>query len=181
LVTFSSQQLVIRRVQGRFDMVTGKLTIDENVQDSHVEVVIDAGSIAADLSTREDRPHSYEFFEVAEFPSLTFKSTGGSKPASGGCSVAGDLTVEGVTLAADLVVTFCGAVAEPSGNVRVGLHASTTISRRHLEFLDHLESPHVVRDVSIEMEVEAVRSTTALAIPTLRRLAAAEGKGACNR
>jgi polyisoprenoid-binding protein YceI len=160
-VTFRAQHLVIGRMQGRFDMVTGTLTINENVLDSQVEVSIDAGSIATRIPIRDDRLHTYEFFEVANYQSLTFRSTGTTESPSGEWSITGDLSIRGVTVTTKLLVAFCGAVSDPLANLRVGFQAATTISRRHLGLLLDLESHTgnlpVASDVTIEIDAEAVR------------------------
>ena len=160
-VTFRAQHLIIGRVQGRFDMVTGTVIINENVSDSHVEVSIDAGSIATRMPMPDDRRHSYEFFEVADYPNLTFRSTGTTELASGEWRITGDLTMKGVPVTTKLTVAFGGAVSDSFANLRVGFHAATTISRRHLGLLlnleRHTENLHVASDVTIEIDAEAVR------------------------
>jgi polyisoprenoid-binding protein YceI len=159
-VTLRARHLIIGRVQGRFDMVTGTLTIDENASDSHVEVSIDAGSIATRNPTRGDRLHSYEFVEVANYESLTFRSTATTESPSGQWSITGDLTTRGVTVTTKLIVAFCGAASDPFANLRLGFHATTTISRRHLgpilDHENHTGNLPVANEVTIEIDAEAV-------------------------
>ena len=159
-VTFRVQHLIIGRVQGRFDMVTGTVIIDENVSDSHVEVSIDAGSIATRMPMPDDSRHSYEFFEVADYPNLTFRSTSTTELGSGEWRITGDLAMKGVPVTTKLIVAFCGAASDPFANLRVGFHAATTISRRHLGLLldleSHTENLHAASNVTIEIDAEAV-------------------------
>jgi len=159
-VTFRAQHLIVGRVQGRFETVSGTVTVDENVLDSHVEVVIDAASVATQFPMRDDDLRSSNFLDVASYPNLTFESTGITELPSGQWSITGDLTIKGVTVATALTVEFGGAVADPFGNLRLGFHATTTISRRDFGILhqleDHSGSLHVARDVTIEIDAEAV-------------------------
>ena len=159
-VTFRAQHLVIGRVQGRFETVYGGVTVDESVLDSHVEVVIDAASITTQFPMRDDDLRSSNFLDVANYPDLTFRSTGITELPSGKWSIFGDLTIKGVTVATALIVEFGGAVADPFGNLRVGFHATTTISRRDFGLLhqleDHSGSLFVAGDVTIEIDAEAV-------------------------
>ncbi|MGD0686742.1 MAG: YceI family protein [Streptosporangiaceae bacterium] len=159
-VTFRAQHLIVGRVQGRFETVSGTVTVDENVLDSHVEVVIDAASVATQFPMRDDDLRSSNFLDVANYPNLTFESTGITELPSGQWSITGDLTIKGVTVATALTVEFGGAVADPFGNLRLGFHATTTISRRDFGILhqleDHSGSLHVARDVTIEIDAEAV-------------------------
>jgi polyisoprenoid-binding protein YceI len=97
---------------------------------------------------------------VANYPNLTFRSTGITELPSGKWSITGDLTIKGMTVATELIVEFNGAVPDPFGNLRVGFHATTTISRRDFDLVHDLEnhtgSLHVARDVTIEIDAEAV-------------------------
>ena len=159
-VTFRAQHLIVGRVQGRFETVSGTVTVEENVLDSHVEVVIDAASVATQFPMRDDDLRSSNFLDVANYPNLTFESTGITELPSGQWSITGDLTIKGVTVATALTVEFGGAVADPFGNLRLGFHATTTISRRDFGILhqleDHSGSLQVARDVTIEIDAEAV-------------------------
>ena len=154
-VTFRAQHLVVGKVQGRFETVSGTVTVDENVLDSHVEVVIDAASIATHMPMRDDDLRSSRFLDVANYPNLTFRSTGITELPSGKWSITGDLTIKDVTVATELIVEFNGAVPDPFGNLRLGFHATTTISRRDFGLVADLPSLFVARDVTIEIDAEA--------------------------
>jgi polyisoprenoid-binding protein YceI len=157
---FRAQHFIVGRVQGRFETVSGVITVEQNVLDSHVEVVIDAASINTQMAARDDDLRSPHFLDVANFPNLTFASTGITELPSGQWSIAGDLTIKGISVATELIAEFGGAVADPFGNLRIGFHATTTISRRDFGLLHDLEyhtgGVHVARDVAIEIDAEAV-------------------------
>ena len=159
-VTFRAQHFIVGRVQGRFETVSGTVTVDENVLDSHVEVVIDAASVATQFAMRDDDLRSSNFLDVANYPNLTFESTGITELPAGKWSIAGNLTIKGISVPTDLIVEFGGATPDPFGNLRVGFHATTTISRRDFGLLHQLEyhtgGLHVARDVTIEIDAEAV-------------------------
>ncbi len=159
-VNFRAQHLIVGRVQGRFESVSGAITVVDNVLDSHVEVSIDAASIATHFPMRDDHLRSAQFLDVEHFPTLTFTSTGITELPSGQWSIAGDLTIKGITAATELIVEFNGAVPDPFGNLRVGFHATTTVSRRDygldFELESHTGSLRVARDVTIEIDAEAV-------------------------
>ena len=158
--SFRAQHLIVGRVQGRFENVSGAITVVDNVLDSHVEVAIDAASITTHMPMRDDDLRSSNFLDVANYPNLTFRSTGITELPSGKWSITGDLTIKGMTVATELIVEFNGAVPDPFGNLRVGFHATTTISRRDFGLVhqleDHTGSLHVARDVTIEIDAEAV-------------------------
>jgi polyisoprenoid-binding protein YceI len=91
-------------MHGRFDKTTGKFTLDRAAKTGSVELAIETASISTGDNERAGRPRSRDehlrqadFFNVAEFPRMTFKSTkvnfGGDLPSS----VEGNLTLLGVT------------------------------------------------------------------------------------
>ena len=98
-VTFRAQHLIVGRVQGRFETVSGTVTVDENVLDSHVEVVIDAASIATHMPHAGRRPAFVELPGRGQLPEPHLRSTGITELPSGQWSIAGDLTIKGVTRA----------------------------------------------------------------------------------
>jgi polyisoprenoid-binding protein YceI len=89
---------------GRFDKTTGKFSVDRTGKKGSLELNIDAASLTTGDSERAGRPRtrdehlrSADFFNVAEFPRITFKSTdvrfNGDMPAE----IDGQLTLLGVT------------------------------------------------------------------------------------
>ncbi len=95
---FKVKHMMITNVKGQFTGVSGSLSLDENdLTLSHVEATIDAASINTREPQRDTHLKSPDFFDVEKFPTLSFKSTHVSRNADGGLTVAGDLTIHGVT------------------------------------------------------------------------------------
>jgi polyisoprenoid-binding protein YceI len=158
--TFRAQHLIVGRVQGRFEEVSGAITVVDNVLQSHVEVSIDAASIATHMPMRDDHLRSSAFLDVENWPTIAFQSTGITELPSGEWSITGDLTIKGVSLPTELTVEFGGAVPDPFGNLRLGFHATTSLSRRDygldFELESHTGRLLAARDVTIEIDAEAV-------------------------
>lgn len=159
-VTFRAQHLVVGRVHGRFEGVSGTISVGEDFLDSHTEISIKAESITTLMPIRDEDLRSENYLDVAKFPYLTFTSNQVTELPSGEWIITGDLTIKDVTRPTELLVTFGGAIPDPFGNLRIGFHATTTISRRDYGLTTLLEgnggSLFVARDVSIEIDVEAV-------------------------
>jgi len=159
-VTFRAQHLVVGRVHGRFEGVTGSITVAEDFLDSHTEITINADSITTLMPIRDEDLRSENYLDVTKYPYLTFKSNKVTELPSGEWILSGDLTIKDVTRPTELLVTFGGAIPDPFGNLRVGFHATTTISRRDYGLTTMLEGNgghlFVARDVAIEIDVEAV-------------------------
>jgi polyisoprenoid-binding protein YceI len=99
-------------------------------------------------------------FDVANYPTLTFKSTGveGNDPSS--FKVIGDLTIHGVTKPVVLNAGFSGEGKDPWGNRRVAFSAQTQINRKdfNLTWNQTLETGGFLLgdDVKIDIDVEAI-------------------------
>jgi polyisoprenoid-binding protein YceI len=89
---------------GRFDKTVGKFSFDRAAKTGSVELTIDTGSVTTGDNDKGNRPRARDehlraadFFNAAEFPKMTFKSTkvtfGGDLPSA----VEGNLTLLGVT------------------------------------------------------------------------------------
>ncbi len=66
-------------------------------ENSSVSITIDAASINTRVDMRDNHLRSADFFDVAKYPTITFKSTGVKQTAANKLEITGDLTVKGVT------------------------------------------------------------------------------------
>jgi polyisoprenoid-binding protein YceI len=128
-VEFVGRHLMITKVRGRFSDVKGRITIGENPEDSHVEVDIGAESVSTGNSDRDNHLRSADFFDVDQFPTITFRSTRVRALRNATWEVTGDLTVHGTTRPVTLQVDFDGAVVSPIGDERIGFSAATEVNR----------------------------------------------------
>lgn len=159
---FTVRHLVISNVRGEFGKTTGTLTLDEgDVTRSKVEATIDVASVNTREPKRDEHLKSPDFFDVAKFPTMTFKSTKVEKAGAGKLKVTGDLTLRGVTK--PVVLDVEGPTAEikdPRGNARRGVSATATINRKDfgVAWSKLIEAGPVVGDeVKIEIEAELVK------------------------
>lgn len=101
---FEVDHLQTATMRGRFDRATGKFSIDRAAKSASVELEIPTATVNTGDTDRAGRPRTRDehlknadFFNVQEFPTMTFKSTKvvfkGDEPAA----VEGNLTLLGVT------------------------------------------------------------------------------------
>jgi polyisoprenoid-binding protein YceI len=96
-----------------------------------VEATIDASSINTRDAQRDVHLKSADFFDVDQFPALSFRSTLVKRTGDDEVAVGGDLTIHGVTR--DVTFKVEGPTApgkDPWGNTRIGLSAVTKINRK---------------------------------------------------
>jgi polyisoprenoid-binding protein YceI len=160
--SFTIRHLVISNVRGEFGKTTGTLKLDENdVTKSSVEATIETATIDTRVADRDNHLRSPDFFDVAKYPKITFKSTKVEKAGEGKLKVTGDLTIKNVTKAVVLDVTGPSVeIKDPGGNIRRGVSAVTRINRKDfgLTWSKMVEAGPVVGDeVAIEIEAELLK------------------------
>jgi polyisoprenoid-binding protein YceI len=123
---FSVVHLGMSTVQGRFDRINGKLTLDRSAKTGDLEVKVETASLntgdakhepgswafkAYGPRSRDEMLRSGDYFNVAEFPEAMFKSTRFNFNGDALESVDGTLTLLGVTKPVKLAMTHfrCGA------------------------------------------------------------------------
>lgn len=159
--SFSVRHLVISNVRGEFGKTTGTVKLDDkDLTRSSVEATIETATIDTRVADRDAHLKSPDFFDVAKFPTMSFRSTKIRKAGAGKLDVVGDLTIKGITKPVVLHVTGpTKAIKDPTGSLRRGISATAKIDRRDfgLNWSKLVEAGPVVGDeVSIEIEAELV-------------------------
>jgi polyisoprenoid-binding protein YceI len=161
---FKVRHMMVSNVKGHFSGIAGSATINESdITKSSVEATIEVGTINTREPQRDADLKSENFLHAEKFPSLSFKSTGIARKGADGLEVTGDLTIRGVTRSVVFAVDGPTApVKDPWGNTRVGLSATTKISRKDygLNWNAVLEAGGVVvgDEVAITLEVEFLKA-----------------------
>lgn len=161
-IHFSVRHLVIAKVRGQFARWTGTVQVpDGDFGKASVDVVIDATSIDTSVADRDAHLKSADFFDVATYPELTFKTVRVEPLADDRVRLVGRLTIKDVTREVALDVERLGVVKDPWGNERAAFSAKTSLNRGDfgLTWNKALETGGVmVGDrIDIEIEIEAVK------------------------
>jgi polyisoprenoid-binding protein YceI len=160
--TFSVRHLMISNVRGEFQKVSGSVTFDPaKPEATSVRAEIDVASISTREPQRDTHLRSADFFDVENFPLMTFASTS-VRRADKGLEVVGDLTIHGTTREVILAVDGpTPAQKDPWGNTRVGASASTKIKRSDfgMTWNSALEAGGflVGDEISIHLDVELIQ------------------------
>jgi polyisoprenoid-binding protein YceI len=156
-VDFSILHMSVAKVHGRFGNIGGSITFnDSDITKSTVNVTIDVTTVDTGVAPRDNDLKSANVFDVSQFPTATFVSTSVSKTA-GGLTVAGNLTLHGVTKPVTLNVEGpTGPVTGMGNKTHVGFSATTTIRRTDFG-IGKFPAAMVGDDVALTIELDAVR------------------------
>lgn len=123
-VGFLARHLMVAKVRGRFQEVSGTVEVGETLAETTVTATANAGSISTNQADRDAHLRSADFFDVETYPELTFVSTHVTAD-----SMTGQLTIKGVSRPVTFDLEFDGVQADPWGNTKAGFTATTSINR----------------------------------------------------
>ena len=164
---FAVRHLGLSTVRGAFSKLSGTMLLDDqDITKSTIEVNIDANTVDTREPDRDKDLRSERFFDVAHFPTMTFKSKKVEQVAPGKLRVTGDLTIHGTTKEVVLDVDGLTAPAkDPWGNQRIAASATTKINRQDygVKWNAKLDNGGVVvgDDVNITIDVEMIQKPAA--------------------
>jgi len=121
---------LMSKVRGTFETFEGTIVSADDITASTVTVSVDLASVNTGTADRDAHLRSGDFFNAEENPKMTFTSTGVVAKGGNDFVVTGDLTIKGVTKSVELATELLGEGGDPWGGTRVGLEATTTISRK---------------------------------------------------
>ena len=159
---FAIKHMAISTVHGNFRGVSGTIRFDAGDPKTWaVDATVDVTTVDTGVAQRDTHLKSPDFFDVAKYPTMTFKSTGVKKDGSG-YALTGDLTMHGVTKPVTLSLEAPGKeqVGMDGKSVHRGFVATTTVNRKDfgLNWNGTLKSGDnaLGDDVKIELDIEAV-------------------------
>lgn len=153
---FRVKHLNVGYTYGRFNDLSGTFSFDEeNPARSSVEISVKVTSVDTNNTKRDDHLRSPDFFNVNQFPAMTYKSTSVKKLPDGSFEVAGDLALHGVTKPVSMTVRKTGEGDDPWGNYRIGFEGAATIKRSDFGMTNMTEA--VADTIWITVAVEGIR------------------------
>lgn len=154
---FSINHLGFSTMQGRFDDTSGKVTLDRAAKSGSVEIAIKTASVSTGFAKRDEHLKSPDFFNAAEFPSVTYKSTAMHFKGDIPSSVDGNLTISGITKPVTLTIDSFNCGTHPMNKKDMcGAAASAQIKRS--DFGVKYGLPAVGDDVKLAFEIEAIKN-----------------------
>ena len=127
-LSFAIRVMSVSTTRGRFHALRGHLYIDEqNPANSWVDAEVDASSIDTHNKLRDAHLRSAAFFDVKQYPTITFQSTHVEHVGGQSYKVIGNLSMHGVTKPITFDVAYRGQ--STLMGARTGLTAKATINR----------------------------------------------------
>jgi polyisoprenoid-binding protein YceI len=155
---FTVRHLGISNVTGNFTKVTGSVVLNEkDITQSQVSASIDVSSVDTRVEARNKDLKSPNFFDVEKYPTIEFKSKRILNDG-GKLQVIGDLTIHGTTREVTLGVDGpTPELADPWGNSRRGISATTTIDRKdfNLVYNNLLKTGEAVVGDNVKIQIDA--------------------------
>jgi polyisoprenoid-binding protein YceI len=164
-ITFSVRHLGISNVKGQFKDFAGLIVV-ENKSITDARGTIQIKSVDIGFLQRDDHLRSADFFDAANYPTITFKTRRiKKKPVftrhklpDGRITIVADFTMRGVTRELRLPAKATGPTKDPSGNLRIGLVAKGKLNRKDygINFHQISEAGNLLVGEEVEFEISAV-------------------------
>ena len=157
-IYFSAQHMVVGRVRGRFNTMTGTALAATDPQSSRVDVVIDAASVDTQSAPRDVELRGPAFFNVKAFPTVEYHG-GNFRRLGDKWIVDGALTISGVTREVPLELVFKGTAPRQEGTPnRIAVRAVAAVKRADFGMtrglLNEIGTVSANPDVWIEIDAE---------------------------
>lgn len=156
---FSITHLLISDVEGSFKSFDSKITSSkDDFSDAVIELTADVNTIDTDSEQRDEHLKKPDFFDAAQYPTLTFKSKSFKKVAGKKYKLIGDLTMHGVTKPVELDVTFNGIAVHPyTKQTLAGFKATGTLKRSDFALATSTPGAVLSDEVALVINAEFIK------------------------
>ena len=162
-VTFSVFHMNVSYARGIAVGPAGAIVIAPDLLDSSVEASIDVSTLTTLNPVRDSKMRGPELLDVKRYPTIEFVSTGLWSSGENYYELGGRLTIHGVTKDVSLDLAFNGVVTDTWGKQRLGVTATTELSREDFGAGEwgHVLLPSssfmVPHHLSVTLDIEATK------------------------
>ena len=143
--------------RGKFTKTSGKVTLDRVAKTGTVDITIDANSLDFGYEDMNKHAKSKDMFNVAQFPTATYKGTSMKFDGETPVSVQGELTLLGVTKPVTLTINKFKCIVHPFFKKEVcGADASAEFKRT--DFGLNYGTPRFASEVKLAIQIEAIKA-----------------------
>ena len=158
---FSIRHFMIANVVGLFSKMSGLILFDPpDLIRLSVEAEVEVQSLTTGHAGRDEHLLSPDYFDVAKYPKILFKSIKVESIRGNHFKITGNLTMVGITSPITLEADYFGPVKSPfSGKTCIGFSATGKINRQEygMKSNEPMEGGGLVigREVEIALDIEA--------------------------
>lgn len=154
---FKIMHLGIAPAYGMFVKVGGDLTFDAaDLAKAKVTINIDPNSVFTGNKKRDDHLKGPDFFDVKQFPKMSFESTAWKKVGDD-FEVSGNMTLHGQTKPMTITVKKTGEGKDPWGNDRVGMEANFKLDRTQFGIVWGADNGALSKEVDLMIAIEFIK------------------------
>lgn len=159
-LAFSAKHFGISNVEGNFKDFSASLkSKSADFSDAVIEMTAMANSINTDNDMRDNDLKSDKWFDIAKYPTLTFKSTSFKPVSKNNYKLQGTITIHGISKPITLDVVYNGKVMNPMTKKNsVGFTVSGKLDRSDFEVGTTAFSSVVGKEIEIRSNVEFIVS-----------------------
>jgi len=162
-IQFAVKHMVISTARGTFKDYEIEAEVDPaDFSASNATVTIKAESLETNNDDRDAHLRSPDFFDVENYPNITFVTKKIERKRGDDYRILGDLTIRGITKEVTLEGEVSGPQQDPWGNQRIGLSANGKVNRKEfgLNWNVALEAGGLLvgEDVKLSIEAELVKA-----------------------
>ncbi|MDR7211862.1 YceI family protein [Flavobacterium piscis] len=130
-IGFKVKHMMFTNVSGKFNTFEASIENEDNrFETSKINFSAEINSVDTNNTDRDGHLKSADFFDVDNFPKLSFVSTQIKKINDGEYQISGDLTIKDVTKNIVLDTEYSGLMTDPWGNTKTGLSITGKINRK---------------------------------------------------
>ena len=155
--SFEADHMGISVLRGKFNKTSGTVTLDRAAKTGTIDIAIDPSSLDFGHEKLNVHAKGPDMFDVAKFPTVTYKAKSikfnGDVPAS----VDGELTLHGVTMPVTLTINKFKCINHPMLKKEV-CGADATAEFKRSDFGISYGLPLLAPEVKLSIEVEALKN-----------------------
>lgn len=155
---FSISHMMISDVEGSFRDVDATITSSNpDFSDAVVEMTARVNSVDTDNEQRDKHLLTPEFFDVAKYPVIAFKSISFTRKSHNVYTVKGNLTMHGITKPVTLTATAKTGINPMNQKAVTGFKVTGTLNRKDFGIAENTSSAMVGEQVEIQANAEFIR------------------------
>ncbi|MCL5116837.1 MAG: YceI family protein [Firmicutes bacterium] len=153
---------LVSKVRGSFSEFSGQIVGDPtDLTGATATFEVSMQSVTTNQADRDKHLRTSDFFDVENYPTMSFQSTRVERVDDSTYTVYGNLTLRGVTKEIPVKVEYLGIGADPWGNTRAGFECQARINRKDfgVNWNQVLEAGGVMvgDNVDIHLELETIK------------------------